>query len=119
MEKLKILDKWKNLSAPTTKLIMFLSLSLFFRLVAGTTCLRDLELSVPPAVALGEDVRLSCHYHLQGEELYTVKLYKGPREFLQLVPSKTPPLKTFPLKGLHVQVRKVSGFQPFLGRRSS
>ena len=94
-----------------------------------------MELVVPPAVTLGETVKLECHYHLQasskktilsykknisltwslslsfqGEELYTVKLYKGRHEFLQLVPSKTPPLKTFPLKGVNVGVSiKIKG----------
>ena len=45
------------------------------------------------------------HPSPQGEQLYTVKLYKGRHEFLQLVPSKETPLKTFPLKGVNVQVR--------------
>ena len=63
-----------------------------------------MELSVPPAASLGDSVRLSCHYHLQGEDLYTVKLYKGRHEFLQLVPDKDPPLKTFPVKGMNIKV---------------
>ncbi len=36
-----------------------------------------MELTLPPAVTLGEDVRLECHYHLQvGQEHlpYTKKL---------------------------------------------
>ncbi len=55
---------------------------------------------------LGQHLNSKCeHLSSQGEQLYTVKLYKGRHEFLQLVPSKETPLKTFPLKGVNVQVR--------------
>ncbi len=39
-------------------------------------------------------------------QLYTIKLYKGRHEFLQLVPGKegSDPLKTFPLKGVNIKV---------------
>ena len=37
--------------------------------VADITCLRDLELTVPPAASLGETVVIECSYHLQGEEV--------------------------------------------------
>ena len=33
------------------------------------TCLRDLELILPPAASLGETVVIECNYHLQGEEV--------------------------------------------------
>jgi len=42
----------------------------------------------------------------QGERLYAVKLYKGRREFLQVSPEKEPPVRAFPLKGVHVKVGK-------------
>ena len=41
----------------------------FFYLVADITCLRDLELTLPPAASLGETVVIECSYHLQGEEV--------------------------------------------------
>ena len=67
-----------------------------------------MEVRVPPAANLGASISLSCTYHLQGEPLYTVKLYKGRHEFLQLVPENDPPLKTFPRKGLNIKVRATS-----------
>jgi len=76
------------------------------------TCLRDLELTLPPAASLGETVVIECSYHLQGEELYTAKLYKGRHEFLQLVPKreeKKEPLKTFPLKGVNIKNVSLNG----------
>ena len=44
-------------------------------LLADITCLRDLELTVPPAASLGETVVIECSYHLQGEEVGE----RGPR----------------------------------------
>ena len=70
----------------------------------STFCLRDLLLSMPPAVSLGDTITLNCTFHLQGEELYTINLYKGRHEFLQYVPEMKPPLKQFHLKGLNIQV---------------
>ena len=68
-------------------------------------CLRDLLLSLPPAVSLRDTIGLNCSYHLQGEELYTINLYKGRHEFLQYMPEMVPPLKQFHRKGIDIQVR--------------
>ena len=73
-------------------------------LFSGTSCLRDLVLTVPPAASLGETVQLNCSYHLQGESLYAIKLYKGRDEFLTYAAERIPPLRTFPLKGIHLGV---------------
>ena len=61
-------------------------------------------LTVPPAASLGETVQLNCSYHLQGESLYAIKLYKGRDEFLTYAAERVPPLRTFPLKGIHLGV---------------
>lgn len=83
---------------------------LFLLLLQGSWSLRDMEVILPPAVSLGETVNLTCQYHLQGEHLYTAKLYKGRHEFLQLVPAKGPkPLKTFPLKGVTIESITLNG----------
>ena len=82
----------------------FASMFNLFNDIAGTSCLRDLVLSVPPAATLGETVQLNCSYHLQGESLYAIKLYKGRNEFLTYAAERTPPLRSFPLKGIHLQV---------------
>ena len=79
--------------------------------ISGTSCLRDLVLTVPPAVSLGETVTLNCSYHLQGENLYAIKLYKGRNEFMTYAAERQPPLRSFPLKGIHIGVRK-SEFYP-------
>ena len=71
----------------------------------STFCLRDLFLSLPPAVSLRDTIGLNCSYHLQGEELYTINLYKGRHEFLQYMPEMVPPLKQFHRKGINIQVQ--------------
>jgi len=78
----------------------------------STSCLRDLVLTVPPAASLGETVRLNCSYHLQGESLYAIKLYKGRNEFLTYAAERKPPLRSFPLKGIHLQNVEVHGKDP-------
>ncbi|XP_071747493.1 uncharacterized protein [Lepeophtheirus salmonis] len=82
---------------------------IFLSYLQCTSSLRDLILSLPPAARLGETVLINCNYHLQGEELYTVKLYKGRHEFLQIVPDKTPPVKTFPRKGINIKDVSLDG----------
>ena len=84
-------------------LLQFLICFTYF-LFSGTSCLRDLVLTVPPAASLGETVQLNCSYHLQGESLYAIKLYKGRDEFLTYAAERIPPLRTFPLKGIHLGV---------------
>lgn len=77
-----------------------------------TSCLRDLLLTLPPAASLGEKVQLNCTYHLQGEDLYAVKLYKGRHEFLTFLPDRDPPLRQFPRKGLNIENVLVHGEEP-------
>ena len=52
-----------------TNFTVFLGISTifdkFFINISGTSCLRDLVLTVPPAASLGETVQLNCSYHLQ------------------------------------------------------
>jgi len=78
----------------------------------STSCLRDLVLTVPPAVSLGETVTLNCSYHLQGENLYAIKLYKGRNEFMTYAAERQPPLRSFPLKGIHIGKVDVHGDDP-------
>lgn len=62
--------------------------------------LKDVRLSVPAAVKRGDTVLLFCHFDLEGDSLYTVKWYKGRREFYRFTPIENPPMKIFPIEGL-------------------
>ena len=59
---------------------------------------------VPTAVRRGENVNLMCLYDLEGDTLYSLKWYKGKREFFRFTPKKEPSLQTFPVPGIYVEV---------------
>lgn len=66
--------------------------------------LRYVNLTVPTAVKKGDNALLICNYDMEGDILYTVKWYKGRREFFRYTPKENPAMKTFPLAGLYVDV---------------
>jgi hypothetical protein len=55
-------------------------------------------------VKRGENVNLICQYDLEGDTLYSMKWYKGKREFFRFTPKKEPSLQTFPVPGIYVEV---------------
>ncbi|XP_067009687.2 cell adhesion molecule 1 isoform X2 [Anabrus simplex] len=68
----------------------------------GCLGLRDVRVVVPIAILRGDSAVLSCHFNLEGDSLYSVKWYKGRREFYRFTPKEDPPMKIFPIQGLHV-----------------
>ncbi|KAK9709049.1 Immunoglobulin V-set domain [Popillia japonica] len=66
------------------------------------TALRDVKILVPPAVERGHRAVLRCFYNLEGDALYTVKWYRGRREFFRYTPKENPPTRQFPIDGLTV-----------------
>ncbi|XP_055635579.1 uncharacterized protein LOC129775208 isoform X2 [Toxorhynchites rutilus septentrionalis] len=46
---------------------------------------------------------LYCHYDMDGENLYSVKWYKGRREFYRYTPKENPAMQIFPLTGVQVK----------------
>lgn len=78
---------------------MLLLLSLLF-IVVGS--LKDVEVDIPTAVKPGETVIMTCTYDLEGDDLYSVKWYKGRQEFYRYVPKELPHIKVFPMNGINV-----------------
>ncbi|XP_067131678.1 uncharacterized protein [Centruroides vittatus] len=76
----------------------------FFSIVTGISCLRLISLDVPGSVAVGERVRLTCVFELEGDLLYSVKWYRDAMEFYRYVPSDKPPGQFFPLQGIDVDI---------------
>ncbi|XP_029164231.1 uncharacterized protein LOC114935547, partial [Nylanderia fulva] len=72
--------------------IFFIYISLLF---AGATGLKNLTISVPAMVRSGDTVTLSCHYDLEGANLYTIQWFFNAIEFYSYIPDRVPPLKTF------------------------
>lgn len=62
---------------------------------------------VPAAILRGGTATLFCHFDLEGDTLYSVKWYKGRREFYRFTPKEDPAKKIFPIVGLEVEVSKL------------
>ncbi|KAK6640269.1 hypothetical protein RUM44_011955 [Polyplax serrata] len=70
--------------------------------------LKDLRVSVPQAIRKGETAVLMCDFDLEGDSLYSVKWYKGRKEFYRFTPKDEFPIKTFPVGRVNVDVSKTS-----------
>ena len=66
--------------------------------------LRDVVVDIPAAVTPGDTVVMTCTYDLEGDDLYSVKWYKGRQEFYRYVPKELPHIKVFPMLGTNVDV---------------
>ncbi|EDW11853.1 uncharacterized protein LOC6576421 isoform X2 [Drosophila mojavensis] len=75
-------------------------------LIELSIALRDVRVRVPHAVRRGEKAVLKCFYDIEDDSLYSVKWYKGRREFYRYTPKETPPMKVFHFPG--VKVRRTS-----------
>ncbi|KAK2581478.1 hypothetical protein KPH14_005144 [Odynerus spinipes] len=88
-----------------------LFVSLLFVVLAGVTGVRGLRntsIEVPPAVAAGSTVNMSCRYDLESDTLYTVKWYYKRQEFFRYVPKEDPPIEMFGDVGAKVVANKSS-----------
>lgn len=56
------------------------------------------------AVRAGDNVLLACHYDMQGDVLYSIKWYKGRREFYRYTLKENPAKKVFKVVGMNVDV---------------
>ncbi|XP_058448748.1 uncharacterized protein LOC131428719 [Malaya genurostris] len=72
-------------------------------LIPVIDALRDVQVTVPQAVRRGDNAMLYCHYDMDGENLYSVKWYKGRREFYRYTPKENPAMKVFPVAGVQVK----------------
>jgi hypothetical protein len=62
--------------------------------------LKGVRIWNPEAIRVGESLRLSCDYDLDGVALYSIKWYFGDQEFYRFVPKESPPTRVFlPLSG--------------------
>ncbi|XP_053958428.1 uncharacterized protein LOC128863335 [Anastrepha ludens] len=64
-----------------------------------STALSNVSVSIPSAVKRGDNAILICNYNLEYDNLYTVKWYRGRREFYRYTPKENPALKIFPASG--------------------
>ncbi|XP_067620098.1 uncharacterized protein [Eurosta solidaginis] len=67
--------------------------------------LKDVSVTIPQAVKRGSNALLICNYDMENDTLYSVKWYKGRREFYRYTPKENPAMKVFPMAaaGLNVE----------------
>ncbi|EDS29731.1 beat protein [Culex quinquefasciatus] len=68
--------------------------------------LRNVRVTVPTAIRRGDTAHLYCNYEMEDKEsLYSIKWYKGRREFYRYVPRETPSMKVFSgVSGIEVEL---------------
>ncbi|XP_028895537.2 uncharacterized protein Cadm2_1 [Zeugodacus cucurbitae] len=66
--------------------------------------LKDVSVTIPQAVKRGSNALLTCNYDMENDTLYSVKWYKGRREFYRYTPKENPAMKVFPMAaGINVE----------------
>ncbi|XP_075154184.1 beaten path Ia [Haematobia irritans] len=81
------------------QLLWIVLMTIFTR---DTLALRDVRVKVPHAARRGQRITLKCHYDIEDDTLYSVKWYKGRREFYSYTPNENPALKVFQIPGVRV-----------------
>ncbi|KAL9707268.1 hypothetical protein quinque_010786 [Culex quinquefasciatus] len=80
-----------------------------FTVIDFVSTVKDVRVNVPAAIRRGDSANLICHYDMEGAVLYTVKWYKGKREFFRYTPKENPSMKAFPVLGITVERSKSNG----------
>lgn len=62
---------------------------------------------MPAAVPSGHNATLVCEHDMEGDVLYSVKWYKGRREFFRFTPKEIPAVKLFPMHGINIEVSEI------------
>ncbi|XP_058118536.1 uncharacterized protein LOC131284041 [Anopheles ziemanni] len=85
----------------------FISIGILLQIIAncdyGFGAIRSVKLVVePPTVRRGQHATLQCLYDLDESPLYSVKFYRGLREFYRYTPGQQPSMKILPFPGINV-----------------
>lgn len=85
--------------------LRFLMMSVCISVADFIVALKDVSVTIPQAVKRGSNAMLTCNYDMENDTLYSVKWYKGRREFYRYTPKENPAMKVFPSQsGLNVEV---------------
>ncbi|XP_017155050.1 uncharacterized protein LOC108163992 [Drosophila miranda] len=75
---------------------VFILATVYIATLPGLTVgLRDVNVRIPSAVKRGDNALLICNYDIENDTLYTVKWYRGRREFYRYTPKENPAWKIF------------------------
>ncbi|GJQ72683.1 hypothetical protein Trydic_g1341 [Trypoxylus dichotomus] len=95
-----------GISRRKERLFFTFLVTLFTMMFGGSVALKDVSVTIPQAANIGDTITLQCHYDLEGEPLYTVKWYKGQREFFRYIPKELPSTQIFPYYGMDIDIGK-------------
>ncbi|XP_011505798.1 PREDICTED: cell adhesion molecule 1-like [Ceratosolen solmsi marchali] len=88
----------------TTEKLQRLIICLLILVVGGSTSLKNLKITVPERVRVGDSALLTCSYDLEDAHLYAIKWYLDEEEFYRFVPKNEPPHDTFQVRNIQVNV---------------
>jgi len=84
---------------------MHISLTKLILFADFIEALKDVSVMIPQAVKRGSNALFTCNYDMENDTLYSVKWYKGKREFYRYTPKENPAMKVFAMtSGLNVEV---------------
>lgn len=66
--------------------------------------LKDIRVAVPSAIRKGETAVFLCDFDQEDEQIYTVKWYRGRKEFYRYTPKDEQPIKIFRMQHIEVDV---------------
>uniref|UniRef100_A0A1A9WTZ3 Ig-like domain-containing protein n=1 Tax=Glossina brevipalpis TaxID=37001 RepID=A0A1A9WTZ3_9MUSC len=76
-----------------------------------TLCLRNVSVTIPAAVKRSDNAILICNYDIENDTLYSVKWYRGRREFYRYTPKENPAWKIFSLTNPGINVDQLKCIQ--------
>lgn len=77
---------------------------MFFADIVG---LRVTKIQIPKHIDLREKAQLVCNFEIGDGKLYSVKWYKDDSEFYRYMPDSEPPIRTFPVDGVNLDVSTI------------
>ena len=89
--------------------LLILLLQLFYHflfdiVLSVIDSLSNINVRIPEFIQTGDSADLTCSFNLGGDDLYSVKWYKGRHEFYRFMPNEKPKIKIFPVKGMKINV---------------
>ena len=93
--------------------LLILLLQLFYHflfdiVLSVIDSLSNINVRIPEFIQTGDSADLTCSFNLGGDDLYSVKWYKGRHEFYRFMPNEKPKIKIFPVKGMKINVSIIS-----------
>ncbi|CAL4136598.1 unnamed protein product, partial [Meganyctiphanes norvegica] len=94
----------KNATMKLPVEVRFQGVLLFLAAAIHVGYTAKLKLLAPEDASEGEDVSLVCEYAIQEKDIYSIKWYKGSREFFRVTPGEVPERQVFKVSGVKIDL---------------